>query len=83
MLQDDPELRLSIEGHTDSDGSDEHNTSLSHNRANSVRDYLISTYDIDPNRLEAKGWGQSQPIDTNDTPEGKANNRRVELIGLS
>jgi outer membrane protein OmpA-like peptidoglycan-associated protein len=44
---------------------------------------LISTYDIDPNRLEAKGWGQSQPIDTNDTPEGKANNRRVELIGLS
>jgi OOP family OmpA-OmpF porin len=82
LLQDDPELRLSIEGHTDSDGSDEHNATLSQNRANSVRDYLISTYNIDADRLEAKGWGESKPIDTNDTPEGKANNRRVELVKL-
>lgn len=82
LLSDDPALRLSIEGHTDSDGSDEHNMTLSQNRANSVRDYLISTYNIDANRLEAKGWGESKPIDTNDSPEGKANNRRVELIKL-
>jgi OOP family OmpA-OmpF porin len=82
LLQDDPELRLSIEGHTDSDGSDEHNATLSQNRANSVRDYLISTYSIEGSRLEAKGWGESKPIDTNDTPEGKANNRRVELVKL-
>jgi len=82
ILQDDPELRLSIEGHTDSDGSDEHNLTLSQNRANSVRNYLISTYNIGPDRLEAKGWGESKPIDTNDTPEGKANNRRVELVKL-
>ncbi|MCK4403634.1 MAG: OmpA family protein, partial [candidate division Zixibacteria bacterium] len=82
LLQDDPELRLSIEGHTDSDGSDEHNLTLSQNRANSVREYLISTYNIKPDRLEAKGWGESKPIDTNDSPEGKANNRRVELIKL-
>jgi outer membrane protein OmpA-like peptidoglycan-associated protein len=82
LLQDDPELRLSIEGHTDSDSSDEHNATLSQNRANSVRDYLISTYSIEGSRLEAKGWGESKPIDTNDTPEGKANNRRVELVKL-
>ncbi len=82
LLQDDPDLRLSIEGHTDSDGSGEHNLTLSQNRANSVRDYLISTYSIDPGRLEAKGWGESKPIDANDTAEGKANNRRVELVKL-
>jgi OOP family OmpA-OmpF porin len=82
LLQEDPDLRLSIEGHTDSDGSDEHNLTLSQNRANSVRDYLIATYGIDPSRLEAKGWGESQPIDDNATAEGKANNRRVELIKL-
>ncbi len=82
LLQDDPDLRLSIEGHTDSDGSDEHNLALSDNRASSVRDYLIATYSIAPERLEAKGWGESQPMDSNDTPEGKANNRRVELVRL-
>lgn len=82
LLQDDAELRVSIEGHTDSDGSEEHNQTLSQNRANSVRDYLISSYNIKPERLEAKGWGESKPIDTNDTPEGKANNRRVELVKL-
>jgi OOP family OmpA-OmpF porin len=82
LLQDDPELRLSIDGHTDSDGSEEHNAALSQNRADSVRDYLISTYNIKPDRLEAKGWGESKPIDTNKTAEGKANNRRVELVKL-
>lgn len=82
LFEDDPDLRLSIEGHTDSDGSDEHNMTLSQNRANSVRDYLIATYGVAADRLEAKGWGESKPIDTNDSPEGKANNRRVELIKL-
>ncbi len=82
LLQDDPKLRLSIEGHTDSDGSEEHNFTLSQNRANSVRDYLISTYSIKPERLKAEGWGESKPIDTNETAEGKANNRRVELVKL-
>jgi OOP family OmpA-OmpF porin len=82
LLTDDAALRLSIEGHTDSDGSDEHNATLSQNRANSVRDYLISTFKVDSGRLEAKGWGESKPIDTNDSPEGKANNRRVELVKL-
>lgn len=82
LLQEDPQLRLSIEGHTDSDGTDEHNMTLSQDRANSVRDYLVSTYKIDAGRLESKGWGESKPIDSNDTAEGKANNRRVELVKL-
>ncbi len=82
LLQDDPALRLSIEGHTDSDGTDEHNMTLSQNRASSVLEYLVSSYGIARDRLEAKGWGESRPIDTNDTAEGKANNRRVELVRL-
>lgn len=82
LLQDMPDLRLSIEGHTDSDGSDEFNMTLSQRRADSVRTYLISTFGVGADRLEAKGWGESKPVDTNDTPEGKANNRRVELVKL-
>jgi len=82
LLTDDAALRLSIEGHTDSDGAEDYNLKLSEDRASSARTYLQETYKIDPKRLEAKGWGESKPIDTNDTPEGKANNRRVELVKL-
>jgi outer membrane protein OmpA-like peptidoglycan-associated protein len=82
LLTDDPALRLSIEGHTDSDGSDESNLTLSQGRAASVKTYLVDTHKIDPARLETAGWGEGKPIDTNDTPEGKANNRRVELVKL-
>jgi OOP family OmpA-OmpF porin len=82
LLTENPTLRLSIEGHTDSDGADDYNMDLSKRRAESVRTYLISNFKVDGNRLEAKGWGESKPIDTNDTPEGKANNRRVELVKL-
>ncbi|MCK4858330.1 MAG: OmpA family protein, partial [candidate division Zixibacteria bacterium] len=82
LLTDDPELRLLIEGHTDSDGADDYNMNLSQRRAESVRSYLINEYGIAGERLEAKGWGESKPIDTNNSPEGKANNRRVELVKL-
>ena len=82
LLEDEPDLRLSIEGHTDSDGTEGHNSELSHNRSKAVVDYLIQNYGIDAGRLEARGWGESRPIDTNDSPEGKANNRRVELVKL-
>lgn len=82
LLTDNPYLRVSIEGHTDSDGADDYNLKLSQNRTNSVRTYLIEIYKIDGSRLEAKGWGKTKPIDVNSTPEGKANNRRVELIKL-
>lgn len=82
LLADDAALRLSIEGHTDSDGADAANQTLSDGRAAAVKTYLQEVYKIDGGRLEAKGWGETKPIDTNDTPEGKANNRRVELVKL-
>lgn len=82
LLTDDPELRLSIEGHTDSDGADDYNMSLSQKRAEAVRSYLIKEYGVAGDHLEAKGWGESKSIDTNDSAEGKANNRRVELVKL-
>lgn len=82
LLEEDPGLRLSIEGHTDSDGTEEHNLELSRQRAQAVCDYLIKTYHVDGSRLKAEGQGEGSPIDTNDTPEGKANNRRVELVKI-
>ncbi len=82
LLTDDPSLRLSIEGHTDSDGSDESNLTLSQSRADAVRAYLVESSKIAGDRLEAKGLGESMPMDTNETPEGKANNRRVEFVKL-
>ena len=82
MLTGDPALRLSIEGHTDADGADADNLKLSQARANSVRAYLVENFKVDGGRLEAKGLGESKPIDVNTSPEGKANNRRVELVKL-
>ena len=79
MLTDDATLKLMIEGHTDSDGNDASNLELSERRAKSVKKYLVDTYGIADDRLESKGLGESKPIDANTTPEGKANNRRVEL----
>jgi len=82
LLTENPALRLSIEGHTDSDGADDANLKLSQNRSASVRTYLIDNYKIDGGRLEIKGFGESKPIDVNTSAEGKANNRRVELVKL-
>jgi outer membrane protein OmpA-like peptidoglycan-associated protein len=82
LLTENAALRLSIEGHTDADGADDANMTLSQKRAESVKAYLSGNYAIDAARLETKGWGESKAIDTNDTAEGKANNRRVELVKL-
>jgi outer membrane protein OmpA-like peptidoglycan-associated protein len=82
MLEDHPELRISIVGHTDSDGDDSYNADLSERRANAVREYMIQTYGIDSDRLESEGKGESEPVADNATPEGKQQNRRVELIKL-
>jgi outer membrane protein OmpA-like peptidoglycan-associated protein len=82
MLADHPDLRIAIEGHTDSDGDDVHNQELSEQRAAAVRDYLIETYGIDASRLESAGFGETSPTARNDTPEGKQQNRRVELVVL-
>lgn len=67
-----------VEGHTDSNASDEYNQGLSERRANTVKQYLLKG-GITQIPLEARGFGESRPIDTNATPEGRFNNRRVEL----
>lgn len=77
-LERNPEIRIKIIGHTDNVGKDEANQRLSEGRANAVRDDLIER-GIAPERIEAEGRGESQPIDTNDTEEGRQNNRRVEI----
>jgi len=77
-LARNPQIRLRIIGHTDNVGRDEANQRLSEGRANAVREDLIER-GIAPERLEAEGRGESQPIDTNDTEEGRQNNRRVEI----
>jgi outer membrane protein OmpA-like peptidoglycan-associated protein len=74
-----PSLHLAVEGHTDSVGSDEYNQNLSEHRAESVRDYFVQQ-GIPAASVEARGFGKTEPIATNDTPEGRQQNRRVELI---
>jgi len=74
-----PSLKLEVEGHTDSVGSDEYNQRLSENRANSVRDFLIRE-GINSSSIAARGFGESQPVATNDTAAGRQQNRRVELV---
>ena len=81
LLQDDPTLRLSIDGHTDNTGDAAHNQRLSEARAQAVVAALV-TRGIDASRLEARGHGQSQPVAGNDTEAGRAQNRRVELVRL-
>lgn len=78
LLQENPSVRLEIIGYTDNTGSKLQNTNLSMNRALSVMNYLISK-GIDKKRLSAKGMGEANPIDTNETEEGKSNNRRTEI----
>jgi outer membrane protein OmpA-like peptidoglycan-associated protein len=72
-------LKLEVEGHTDSVGTDEYNQHLSENRANSVRDFLIHE-GINSSSIAARGFGESQPVATNDTAAGRQQNRRVELV---
>jgi outer membrane protein OmpA-like peptidoglycan-associated protein len=78
ILKEFPNSRFMIEGHTDSDGSNALNQTLSENRAAAVKNYLIEN-GIDASRLESAGYGETKPIDTNKTAKGKANNRRVEV----
>jgi outer membrane protein OmpA-like peptidoglycan-associated protein len=69
-----------IIGHTDSDGNDAENLTLSKKRAESVKSFLVKNFGIDTSRLQVDGKGEMQPIDNNNTDEGKANNRRVEFL---
>lgn len=74
------EGKIQIVGHTDSDGNADSNLELSQKRAASVKNALVKEFGIDAAKLETDGKGQSKPIDSNDTPQGKANNRRVEFV---
>lgn len=78
VLNDHPDLRIELAGHTDNTGDAAANQELSKNRAEAVRDYLIQ-HGINEGRLTAVGYGQNRPVDTNDTEEGRQNNRRTEF----
>jgi outer membrane protein OmpA-like peptidoglycan-associated protein len=80
ILKRHPDWKLAIEGHTDAIGSDDSNQELSSRRSAAVKGALAGRYEIDGGRLTTSGRGESAPKDTNETPEGRAHNRRVELV---
>jgi outer membrane protein OmpA-like peptidoglycan-associated protein len=82
VLSANPEVKIAIIGHTDSDGDEAHNLDLSKRRAASVRQALIDNFGISGDRMQTDGKGESQPAEKNDTPAGKAANRRVEFVKL-
>jgi outer membrane protein OmpA-like peptidoglycan-associated protein len=82
LLQEDPSLRFAVEGHTDNQGGPKVNGPLSERRAAAVNAWLVKQ-GVSASRLTSKGLGQTKPIDTNDTAEGRANNRRVEFVKVS
>ncbi len=82
VLKENGAVRVKIVGHTDSDGADASNVDLSKRRAEAVKQSLIKNFGIDATRLESDGKGKTEPLDSNDTVVGKANNRRVEFIRL-
>jgi len=81
-LKSDPDMRVELAGHTDSKGSDAYNKKLSQSRADSVKAYLVSQ-GVASTRLVAKGYGEVAPVASNDTDDGRAQNRRVEFRVLS
>ena len=81
LLATNPALKLEIQGHTDNEGSEQHNMELSRKRAQTVQTYL-TLYGIDESRIPPRGYGESKPVDTNDTESGRAKNRRVELVKM-
>jgi OmpA-OmpF porin, OOP family len=81
MMKKDPALKFEIDGHTDNTGNAAHNLTLSQSRAEAVKVQLVSM-GVDASRLTTKGFGDTKPLGSNDTSEGKANNRRVEFIKM-
>jgi OmpA-OmpF porin, OOP family len=82
VLGENPDVKVKITGHTDSDGADPANLELSKKRGAAVKNELIKSFGIDASRLESDGLGETQPIATNDSPANKALNRRVEFLKL-
>ncbi len=81
LMTDNPKLKLRVEGHTDDVGAAKDNQLLSEQRAGAVREALINA-GIEATRLSAAGFGESRPIGDNTTEEGRAKNRRVELVKM-
>jgi len=82
VLKENPDVKVKIIGHTDSDGDDAKNLELSKKRSAAVKQALEKEFSIDASRLQTDGKGESEPTDKNDTTVGKANNRRVEFVKL-
>jgi OOP family OmpA-OmpF porin len=78
VMKDYPDLNVVIEGHTDSVGTAAYNKKLSQRRADAVKKYMVEESGIDANHITAKGFGEEKPIASNDTDEGRQQNRRVE-----
>lgn len=82
MLQQNTDIHIEVSGHTDNTGSFDYNLELSYMRAGSVREYLTD-HGILPERISYRGYADTKPVDTNDTEEGRANNRRTEITIIS
>lgn len=80
VLRRHPDWKLGISGHTDNIASDSFNLDLSTRRAAAVKNALVTSFGVNGGRLATSGYGKSRPVDTNDTEEGRARNRRVELV---
>lgn len=83
LLEDYPELKVKIVGHTDSVGNEQANMTLSKARAEAVYDQLVGDYGVAANRLSAYGMGESQPLESNASKEGRSKNRRVEVVAVN
>lgn len=79
IMRADPALSVTVEGHTDSVGYDSANQQMSERRADAVRDYLVAN-GVHASRITTRGFGETRPVASNDTPEGRAQNRRVEVV---
>ena len=79
-IEEFPSSHIAIEGHTDSKGEDSFNLKLSQKRADAIRTYLVANLGINPERIVAVGYGESRPIANNDTGQGRAMNRRVDVV---
>lgn len=82
VLNENQDLRINIIGHTDSDGDEAKNLDLSNRRAQNVKTYLVNEFKIDESRIDTDGKGESEPVESNTSVEGKAKNRRVEFVKL-
>lgn len=80
VMQKFKSVKVRIEGHTDSTGSDAYNQGLSERRANAVKDYLVTNFSIDTGRIDTVGFGEAKPVADNKTREGRAQNRRIQFV---